>query len=172
LLRWVYWPTIKTDRDGSVAVLVDEALVAIVTRLAQRLQLAGQELVPVTAMRFDMIGNGRERDAAAIEAHGTERFAAQLVASYATPAFELIPLSPWSLPCGRLLVLLHADQGMVGGGRDAIHFARLEPPPISASPTTTNTNANRLREDGAENALHGRGARFFEHSLVQRKTCP
>jgi hypothetical protein len=58
------------------------------------LEFPGEERVPVTTVRFDVIGNGRRCYDASIEAEAAKRFPAELSAPDATPAFELIPASP------------------------------------------------------------------------------
>jgi hypothetical protein len=71
-----------------------QLLSAVVTGRAQGLEPPGQERVPVTAVRFDVIGDGRRRCDTSIEAEATERFPAELGSADAAPTFKLIPASP------------------------------------------------------------------------------
>jgi hypothetical protein len=83
-------PAILADGDARLA-LLGHALVAVVAVLAQALQLAGQESVPITAMRLDVVDDGCRPDQTALQAHGAERRNPELVPAQATPALELVP---------------------------------------------------------------------------------
>ena len=72
-------PSILAD-DRTWLALLDQALVAVVAVLAQALQLAGQESVPITAMWLDVVDDGCRPDQTALQAHGAERFRFELIA--------------------------------------------------------------------------------------------
>src|SRR5215472_10715050 len=62
---------------GAVAAELDLALGRSVARLAQALQLAGHEGIPVAPVRGDMIYHVRSRDDAALETELAQRMALQ-----------------------------------------------------------------------------------------------
>src|SRR5215471_371931 len=68
-------PSIRSDL-GRVAAKLLRALRRVVAGLAQALQFARDECVPVTAMRLDMVSDGGAGDAAVIEAQLAERMLA------------------------------------------------------------------------------------------------
>jgi hypothetical protein len=74
----IKWPTVHTD-VRRVAVDFQEALAAIMARLAQALQLPKEELVNVSLMRLDMVRNRRWHHLAAAEAEPTKGMFTQLM---------------------------------------------------------------------------------------------
>jgi hypothetical protein len=57
----------------------------------QALQCTSQELIPITAMIFDVIDDAGNHDAPLLQAHHTQWLLPQVQASTSAPAFELIP---------------------------------------------------------------------------------
>jgi hypothetical protein len=84
------WPAIVVQL---LAVFV-QLLRAVVTRCAKGLQLTGKERHPVTAMGLNVVGDGRRRCHASIEAEAAEWFPAELSPTKPAPAFQLIPATP------------------------------------------------------------------------------
>src|SRR5215472_2110814 len=80
-----------------MAAFVDQALAAVVARLAQRLKLAEDERVPVAAMRHDVVGDCCRRGDAVRKAHHAERMLAQLQGAGATPMRRVVPRAPGTL---------------------------------------------------------------------------
>jgi hypothetical protein len=66
-------PTIDADIQGETTLLG-----SIVTFDAKALQSASQELVPVSAMRNDVIGYARRRHDAAMQAQAAKRVSSEL----------------------------------------------------------------------------------------------
>src|SRR5262245_6970820 len=83
-------PTILADGRARLAA-IGHALVGVVAVLAQALQLAGQESVPITAMWLDVVDDRCWPDQTTLQAHGAERLDRELVPAQATPALELVP---------------------------------------------------------------------------------
>ena len=80
-----------------VAAFVEQALAAVVARLAQRLKLAEDERVPVAAMRHDVVGDCCRRGDAVRKAHHAGRMLAQLQGAAATPMRRVVPRAPGTL---------------------------------------------------------------------------
>jgi hypothetical protein len=78
-------------------VFIEVGLVRVVTVEAQALQFAGEELIPVTPMMLDVIGNGSGLYYTPLEAHGAQRLLAELMTTDVSPALALIPTSPWAI---------------------------------------------------------------------------
>jgi len=74
-------PTIKADIQGETTLLGP-----IVTFDAKALQSASQELVPVSAMRNDVIGHARRRHDAALQAQAAKRVGSELGTPKLAPA--------------------------------------------------------------------------------------
>jgi hypothetical protein len=87
-------PTIDSDLRIVAAVNYD-SFARVVAIDAERLQLADPELVPVSAMRFDVIGDPGCDCHAALDAHSAQRLITQLQPTPAAPALVLVPLTPW-----------------------------------------------------------------------------
>ena len=80
-----------------VAAFIEQALAAVVARLAQRLKLADDECVPVAAMRHDVVGGRCRRGDAVRKAHHAKRMLAQLQGAPATPMRRVVPHAPGTL---------------------------------------------------------------------------
>ena len=91
-----------------VAVPVLELLAAIVTVEAERLQLAGKELVPITVVGFDVISNRGNAHHTPLEANSAEGIPPELEATKATPALKVIPGAPRGLPWSGAPITCHA----------------------------------------------------------------
>jgi hypothetical protein len=78
----------------SIASLVDRPR-ALMTLLAKRAQRAEHELVVVAAMPRVMIGDGRRREAVALEAKSTQRLKLELMLGASSPTLKRVPGPPW-----------------------------------------------------------------------------
>ena len=77
-MQRINWPTIRAD-VRRITVNFHEALTAIVTRLAQTLQFAQEELVGVAMMRFNVVSDRcRHYFAAALDTELAERIFAEV----------------------------------------------------------------------------------------------
>ena len=83
-------PAIKADIRPKTTQL-DEALRAVVTRFAERLERTEPELIDVAAVRFDVIADCRRGYNAALEAKLTKRMLQQLVLPDPRPAPRAVP---------------------------------------------------------------------------------
>jgi hypothetical protein len=79
---------------GRPSALVEIALMPVVARCAEALQIAMEELVPIAFVRDDMVGDRCDSRNTTFEAHLADWMIAQLSATATTPAFELIPATP------------------------------------------------------------------------------
>ena len=68
-----------------IAAQFNHALGSVVTRLAERLQSAQHELVPILVMLFDVVGDGRWRHQSIGETHLAQRLGFQLQRAAALP---------------------------------------------------------------------------------------
>jgi hypothetical protein len=87
-------PAIKADIRPKTTQL-DEALRAVVTRFAERLERTEPELVDVAMVRFDVIADCRRGYDAALEAKLTKRMLQQLVLPDPRPAPGAVPSVPF-----------------------------------------------------------------------------
>jgi hypothetical protein len=94
---------------AAITVQLDLTLSAVVTGLAQGLQLAQPELVDVAVMRLDVIADGRGLDDAALRAVRTERMLEQLVPPDPGPASRGVPRVPPRWPTA----IAHSIQPLV-----------------------------------------------------------
>jgi hypothetical protein len=92
-MEWIDRPTRKPN-IRRVAVDFQEALSAVVARLAQALQLPQEELVHVAMMRLDMIRNRRWHHLAAAEAESAKGMLAQLMLAQALPVRRTVQMLP------------------------------------------------------------------------------
>ena len=83
---------VEADRRA-VAVQLEMPLGAVVMRLAERLQLAEAEFVPIAAMRLDVIGDRGEHRLVLEQAERAERLFAQLMLGALAVAAELRPVA-------------------------------------------------------------------------------
>jgi hypothetical protein len=94
-----YWPSVGAELDALEAMEVSVAFVAVVARLAQRLQWSRQERPPIAAMWRDMVSNGCWDGQSTFGAHGADWFDHQLISTTSTPTLELVPgawvILPW-----------------------------------------------------------------------------
>ena len=74
----IAWPAAVVDITGIIATRFDEPLRAVVAIGAQALQFAGQESIPVTVMRLDMIDDSRRFHNATLQAQPAQRLGAEL----------------------------------------------------------------------------------------------
>ena len=88
-------PAIKADIRPKTTQL-DEALRAVVTRFAERLERTEPELIDVAVVRFDVIADCRRGYNAALEAKLTKRMLQQLVLPDPSPAPRAVPSVPFS----------------------------------------------------------------------------
>jgi hypothetical protein len=79
---------------GHIAMVLQELLGAVVALLTERLKFTEPELIPIAAMRFDMVGNACQRSSSSGQAEPTQRFHTQLMLGALTMAFIGIP-PPW-----------------------------------------------------------------------------
>ena len=98
-------PAIKADIRPKTTQL-DEALRAVVTRFAERLERTEPELIDVAAVRFDVIADCRRGYNAALEAKLTKRMLQQLVLPDPSPAPRAVP----SVPFCRAAANAHSTQ--------------------------------------------------------------
>jgi hypothetical protein len=84
------WPAVIVEPLATIVQFFE----AIMARRAKGLQLAGQERVPIAAMRLDVIGDRCRHCDATFEAEAAQGLAAELRAPDSAPAFELVPASP------------------------------------------------------------------------------
>jgi hypothetical protein len=92
-MQRVKWPTVQTD-VRRVTVDFQEAFAAIMARLAQALQLSKEELIRVSTMRLDMIGDRRWHHLAATEAELAQRVVTQLMLAQALPVRRTVQMLP------------------------------------------------------------------------------
>ena len=74
-------PAVETDIQGVTALLG-----TVMTLDAKTLQLASQELVPISAMRNDVIGHARRPHDAALQAQAAKRVGSELGTPKLAPA--------------------------------------------------------------------------------------
>lgn len=65
--------------------------------LAERLQLAEPELVPIAPMVNDMVGDDGDSDFAIEEAHPAKRLGDELDVPFSLPASQAVPVAPVTL---------------------------------------------------------------------------
>jgi hypothetical protein len=92
-MEWIDRPTVHTD-VRRVAVDFQEALAAIVARLAEALQFPEEELIWVPAVRLDMIRDRRWHHLAAAEAESAKRMATQLMLAQPLPVRRTVQMLP------------------------------------------------------------------------------
>ena len=87
-------PSLRVQELAVVAVQVEAPLARAVARVAQRLQLAEQERVPVAAVGFGMVSDCGARDHPTAKTFRAQRMLLELQATSTSPALELIPCAP------------------------------------------------------------------------------
>jgi hypothetical protein len=92
-MQWIKWPTVQTD-IRRVAVDFQEALSAVVTRLAEALQFPEEELIRVPTMRLDVIRDPRWHHLAAAEAEPTKGMPTQLMLAQPLPVRRTVQMLP------------------------------------------------------------------------------
>jgi hypothetical protein len=83
-----FWIVTADDHDSFARVVAIDA---------ERLELTDPERIPVSVMRFDVIGDPGGDCHATLEAHPAQRLIAQLQSTATTPALVLVPLPPWCI---------------------------------------------------------------------------
>ena len=88
------WPSLRVEELAVVAVQVEAPLARVVARVAQRLQIAESERVPVAAVGFGMVSDRSPRHHPTGQAFRAQRMLLKLQATSTSPALELIPAAP------------------------------------------------------------------------------
>jgi hypothetical protein len=90
---FVGWPAIIIDPEA-VAAILDYALGPVVAFVAERLQLAQLEFVPVALVRLDMIGDTRGHGAADLTAYPAQRLIQELQPPPVLPEPRFVKSNP------------------------------------------------------------------------------
>src|SRR5262249_5103292 len=99
---WLDRPSVGTDRQPWSPVMpVHVGFVDVVAPLAQGLERPGQEAVPVTLVRLDLVDHVGWHGEPLAQAHTAQRLLLQVHPADASPALKLIPLAPRAFPRNR-----------------------------------------------------------------------
>ena len=121
------WPPICSDLRR-VPAQVFEALGAIVVQVAQRLELACYEQVPIALMRHNVVDNGCDRGHTILCTHAAERFMCELQLAQALPSAGLVVRQPLTRTASRTahciaVICRHFPQDEAGDARAALSKA-------------------------------------------------
>jgi hypothetical protein len=92
-MLWISRPAILTDVRAKAA-LFGVLLAGLVAVLAQRLQLAEPERIPVTTMGLDVVGDESWDDEALLQTMRAQRMGAKLGMGAMLPTTQAVPV-PW-----------------------------------------------------------------------------
>lgn len=101
----IEWPTILTN-FRAVASYFDDLFLAVVTRLAQALQFAGDEFRPIASVFFDVIDDRSGHHVTATGADRAQRMLAKLKRAKPLPARRIVPAVP------RIIAVIGARHGV------------------------------------------------------------